>query len=417
MAVPAHDERDFEFAKKYSLPVKDVVIPLRIDKVNPPIAGKKVVERKTIHAVIRNPKSNKILCLKWKKHPWTGFIVGGVDDGEDIVKAAKREVREETGYKNLKFIKTSGAPTRGEYFAAHKDENRVAYSTAVYFELIDEERDDITNEESEKYEIVWLTEEEIQKGPFTCAEVDVWFKRLFGKENAYTENGVLMNSGKFDGIENKKAGEEITKEFGKKAITYKIKDWVFSRQRYWGEPIPLIHCEKCGVVSIPEKDLPVTLPEVKHYEPTGTGESPLANISEWVNVKCPKCGGSAKRETNTMPQWAGSCWYHLRYMDPHNDEAFVDPTKEKYWAPVDMYVGGTEHATRHLIYSRFWHKFLFDIGVVSTSEPFSHLKNQGLIMGNDGRKMSKRFGNVINPDDIVRDFGADSLRVYIAFMG
>jgi len=209
--------------------------------------------------------------------------------------------------------------------------------------------------------------------------------------------------------------EETNNGVGK--INYKIKDWVFSRQRYWGEPIPLVHCEKCGVVPVPESELPLLLPDVKSYEPTGTGESPLAAISEWVNTKCPECGGKAKRETNTMPQWGGSCWYYLRYIDPNNDEVLVDKEKEKYWSPVDFYVGGAEHATRHLIYARFWHKFLFDIGVVNYEEPFIKLQHVGLIMGEDGRKMSKRWGNVINPDDIAEKYGADSLRVYEMFMG
>ena len=200
-------------------------------------------------------------------------------------------------------------------------------------------------------------------------------------------------------------------------ISYNLRDWVFSRQRYWGEPIPLVHCESCGVVPVPENELPVQLPKVKNYEPTDTGESPLALIEKWVHVKCPKCKGEAKRETNTMPQWAGSCWYYLRYTDPKNKTAFADKQKEKYWAPVDLYVGGMEHATRHLIYARFWHKFLFDYGFVSRSEPFQRLVNQGLIMASDGRKMSKRWGNVINPDDIIKVYGADTLRVYEMFMG
>ena len=214
--------------------------------------------------------------------------------------------------------------------------------------------------------------------------------------------------------EYQKAGFE---DFGKKVVKYKLRDWVFSRQRYWGEPIPVIHCEKDGVVPVPEKDLPVRLPEVEHYEPTGTGESPLANITEWVNTTCPKCGGPGKRETNTMPQWAGSCWYYLRYIDPKNNARMVAPDKEKYWMPVDLYVGGAEHATRHLIYARFWHKFLYDIGAVSTLEPFTELHSVGLIIAEDGRKMSKRYGNVINPDDIVEKNGADTLRVYEMFMG
>lgn len=200
-------------------------------------------------------------------------------------------------------------------------------------------------------------------------------------------------------------------------ITYRIRDWVFSRQRYWGEPIPIVHCEKCGVVPVPEKDLPITLPNVKNYEPTDNGESPLVNITSWVNTKCPKCKGDAKRETNTMPSWAGSSWYYLRYIDPKNKKTLVDKKKDKYWSPVDLYVGGMEHATRHLIYARFWHKFLYDIKVVNYKEPFKRLVNQGLIMASDGRKMSKRWGNVINPDDIVEQFGADTLRVYEMFMG
>ncbi|MEX0913178.1 MAG: class I tRNA ligase family protein, partial [Candidatus Paceibacterota bacterium] len=185
---------------------------------------------------------------------------------------------------------------------------------------------------------------------------------------------------------------------------------------YWGEPIPVIHCEKCGVVPVPYEQLPVTLPEVEHYEPTGTGESPLAAIDEWVNVACPKCEGAAKRETNTMPQWAGSSWYYLRFIDPANNDALIDPKKEKKWAPVDVYVGG-DHAVRHLIYARFWHKFLYDIGVVHTIEPFMRLEFLGFILAEDGRKMSKRWGNVINPDDIVKQNGADAMRVYEMFMG
>ena len=202
-------------------------------------------------------------------------------------------------------------------------------------------------------------------------------------------------------------------------VSYNLKDWIFSRQRYWGEPIPIIHCASCGIVTVPEKDLPVLLPEVENYEPSGTGESPLANIADWVNTKCPKCEGDAKRETNTMPQWAGSSWYYLRYIDPKNNLACVDKDKEKYFmAPsgVDVYVGG-DHATRHLIYARFWHKFLFDIGVVSTEEPFPRLEFLGFILASDGRKMSKRWGNVINPDEMVERFGADAFRLYEMFIG
>jgi len=235
----------------------------------------------------------------------------------------------------------------------------------------------------------------------------------------FLEKGKLINSEDFNNLSSEEASKKIVKKIkGKFTHTYKLKDWVFSRQRYWGEPIPLIHCGDCGVVPVPESDLPVKLPQVKSYAPTGTGESPLADIKTWVNTTCPECGGKAKRETNTMPQWAGSSWYYLRYMDPDNNEALVDPKKEKYWAPVDVYVGGTEHATRHLIYARFWHKFLYDIKVVSTPEPFARIgKSLGLILGADGRKMSKRWGNVVNPDEVVGLYGADTLRVYEMFMG
>jgi leucyl-tRNA synthetase len=237
-------------------------------------------------------------------------------------------------------------------------------------------------------------------------------------ETAYIGDGVMVNAGELDGLPNHIAKDRaIEMVNGKKKINYKLRDWIFSRQRYWGEPIPVIKCEKCGVVPVPDEELPVLLPKVKNYQPTGEAESPLAAIKKWVNVKCPTCGGPAKRETNTMPQWAGSCWYYLRYLDTQNREAMVDKAKEKYWMPVDVYIGGVEHAVLHLLYARFWHKVLFDLGFVSTKEPFQKLVNQGLILGPDGQKMSKSRGNVINPDLMVEKFGADSLRLYEMFMG
>ena len=237
------------------------------------------------------------------------------------------------------------------------------------------------------------------------------------EELPFSHAGELVNSDKFDGLNSEEAKKAITEKVnGRPTATYKIRDWVFSRQRYWGEPIPIVHCEKCGPVPVPEEELPLLLPEVEHYEPAGDGRSPLANIEDWVNTPCPKCGGEGKRETNTMPQWAGSSWYYLRFMDPDNDKELVSKDNEKYWAPVDVYVGG-DHAVRHLIYARFWHKFLYDIGVVSTIEPFQRLEFLGFILAEDGRKMSKRWGNVINPDDIVKQVGADTMRVYEMFMG
>lgn len=239
---------------------------------------------------------------------------------------------------------------------------------------------------------------------------------------AIEAEGVSMNSGEFDGLKTADFFEKIIKwleknNCGKFAINYKLRDWVFSRQRYWGEPIPLLHCKKCGVQAVPEKELPVTLPAVEKYEPTGTGESPLVNIEEWVNTTCPKCGGKASRETNTMPQWAGSSWYWLRYIDPNNDKALASKEKLKACLPVDLYIGGAEHAVLHLLYARFWNMVLFDLGVVPYEEPFVKLVNQGMILGEGGVKMSKSRGNVVNPDEIVQEFGADTLRLYEMFMG
>ena len=243
-------------------------------------------------------------------------------------------------------------------------------------------------------------------------------------EYAYCKDpeAIMAEPSEFEGRKWGEAREDIIdylveNGFAERRVNYKLRDWVFSRQRYWGEPIPIIHCEKCGAVPVPEKDLPVVLPEVESYEPTGTGESPLAGITEWVNTKCPKCNSEGKRETNTMPQWAGSSWYYLRYIDNKNQSELVEKNKEKYWSPVDLYVGGAEHATRHLIYARFWHKFLFDIEVVNYKEPFTKLQHVGLIKAEDGRKMSKRWGNVVNPDDVIENVGADTLRVYEMFMG
>ena len=244
------------------------------------------------------------------------------------------------------------------------------------------------------------------------------------EKEAFTDcaSGVMVNSGFLTGMSVDEAKEAIKKWLeengkGKTKVNFKLRDWVFSRQRYWGEPIPLVNCEKCGWVAIPEDQLPLELPNVDSYEPTENGESPLAPMTDWVNTTCPCCGGPAKRETDTMPQWAGSSWYFLRYCDPHNDEALASKEALEYWTPVDWYNGGMEHTTLHLLYSRFWHKFLYDIGVVPTKEPYQKRTSHGMILGENGEKMSKSRGNVVNPDDIVNEYGADTMRLYEMFIG
>jgi leucyl-tRNA synthetase/predicted alpha/beta hydrolase family esterase len=768
-------------------------IPRVVDSKNPPKNGLPMVARRTIHALVRDPRTKKFLCLNWKKHPWTTFVVGGVEGTENVVEAALREIKEETGYTSVTFIRELGGPVQSEYFAAHKNENRLALTTGLLFELTADTQVAVSEQERAKHDIEWLSEDELTAERMTCAELPLWLERIKNKDagkikplldwpesikqsqrnwigrsegvdltlkvkdldvevtmydsipqtfaaqtftviapehplvealvkgteyekkvldfvasikekkarkefdhfkdmegvftgryveypptgrllpiwvasyalvdygsgivncSAHDErdfvfakkygielhpvlfpadkklaekvaktevfyrepNGILKEPSMFEGRRWDEARKDIIdylvkQGWAKRSVNYKLRDWVFSRQRYWGEPIPVVHCEQCktrkallihgfeghggnhwfnwikkqleskgirvftptmstsahptvatwreeleplvkdfgpndliighslgsnaalqvvqaekknrghvflvasaighprsqehwkklrrewkgsdidalekfwqtkidfkkvikntssvtiirskdddvipkdthenlppsfiqhewdgyghfdtkepipelldiirakisdGVVAVPEKDLPVKLPKVSSYEPTGTGDSPLAGIESWVNTKCPECKGPARRETNTMPQWAGSSWYYLRFIDPQNKKNFVDPKKEKYWSPVDFYVGGAEHATRHLIYARFWHKFLYDEGYVTREEPFSRLQHVGLIAGTDGRKMSKRFGNVINPDDIVKTYGADTLRVYEMFMG
>ncbi|MDP3723108.1 MAG: leucine--tRNA ligase [Candidatus Omnitrophota bacterium] len=245
---------------------------------------------------------------------------------------------------------------------------------------------------------------------------------LAGMTEAFVEPGRMHDSGPFTGLPSEEGKGKVVewltaRGMGARAVTYKLRDWLFSRQRYWGEPIPILHCATCGIVPLPESALPVTLPEMADFKPTGGAEPPLAKATAWVHTACPRCRGSAQRETNTMPQWAGSCWYYLRYLDPQNDRAAWDPAKERYWMPVDLYVGGAEHAVLHLLYARFWHKVLYDLRLVSSPEPFTKLVNQGLILGEDGEKMSKSRGNVVNPDDVIDQHGVDALRLYEMFMG
>ncbi len=426
MAVPAHDERDFEFAKKYKLPIKQVIAP-DLDSY------KKTI--KTLEALKKlRQEARKEGIEFWLLGGLAGAFHAGIiyrehDDLDIIVKDEEQYQKIGgfllgLGYKKIREKKVSEKLTNTIY----RNDEGMEIDIGPYINQWDLKDKDFETDlkrlnESEALvlsKIFQIHLKEILRKNRIEEKDRIDLEYLKGK--VFIEDGFLVNSGKYSGHPSAEAREKMTewlekKKIGGKKVNYKMRDWVFSRQRYWGEPIPIIHCEKCGTVGVPEKNLPVELPKVEKYEPTETGEGPLAGIKKWVDVKCPKCGGPGKRETNTMPQWAGSSWYHLRYIDPKNDKELVGKEKEKKWMPVDLYVGGAEHATRHLLYARFWHKFLYDIGSVSTKEPFEKLVHVGLIQGEDGRKMSKRWGNVINPDDVISEFGADSIRLYEMFMG
>lgn len=424
MAVPAHDERDYAFAEKYRLPIKEVVLPHRIDENNPPKEDKETVERQAVHGIVYDPKTDKYLCVQWKKFPWTAFVVGGVEaeDEGDVIAAAKREIHEETGYKNIKFVRVLGNQVVSEYYAAHKDLNRKAFVNAVLFELIDDEKDTPSDEEQATQTPVWLSRSEITKDRMTCAELDLWMDRIDFKTPIHTGEGLLINSGSFDGMSSSDAREEIVawlekQGTGRSKTTYKMRDWLISRQRYWGAPIPIVHCKEHGAVAIPEDQLPVLLPEIKDYAPKGDGKSALASATDWVNTTCPKCGKPAKRETDTMDGYACSSWYLLRYADPNNSKQAWDPKKVNYWAPVDYYVGG-DHAVAHLLYVRFWTHVFHEMGLTDFKEPIKKLVYHGYINAEDGSKMSKSKGNVIDPLDVIdQGYGADALRTYVLFMG
>jgi leucyl-tRNA synthetase len=398
MAVPAHDERDFAFAKKFNIEIRDVVRP----KTSAEVAGTGIfLRRKDGQLVLQ--KRDKFAPSSPEKISTFG---GTTEPGETQLETLQRELLEELEFDLSPYLE------QVRFLKYHASDLHPGKVEAMYIlENVDDSA--FVLHEGEKIVTVHSLDDiaDSDKSLFIQSVTDQTL------ESIQSAAGVLVNSKNCDGLDSEQAKTVIVEKVGgQMTSTYKIRDWVFSRQRYWGEPIPIIHCEQCGPVTVPEDQLPVTLPEVENYEPAGDGQSPLANIDEWVNTTCPKCGEAGKRETNTMPQWAGSSWYYLRYMDPKNSDALVSKENEAYWSPVDVYVGG-DHAVRHLIYARFWHKFLYDIDVVSTIEPFQRLEFLGFILAEDGRKMSKRWGNVINPNDIVELVGADTMRVYEMFMG
>jgi len=417
MAVPAHDERDFEFAKKFGLPIRQVIEPTFNQTTEPGNIrdGEPFDHREAIIAVVKHWSEDKYIALKWKQVAWGTFIIGGIEENQTHEEAAKMELKEETGFLNATFVKDFGV-VHGKFYHVPKKVNRNAHAHMVYLELQDGGQEAVSADEQTKHEVLWLTKDELKK--FLTPDTHQYFlKVLFDGVGPYTDEGTLTQSGEFDRLESTEAKKAITKKFGRPKKTYRLRDWGVSRQRYWGVPIPIVHCEECGAVPVPDKDLPVKLPEIKDYLPTGDGKSPLAKAAKWVNVKCPKCKGKAMRETDTLDTFVDSSWYFLRYADPKNKKQFADKEKQRIWMPVDLYSGGAEHTTMHLLYSRFWHKALYDLKLVNEEEPYTKRMNRGLILGPDGQKMSKSKGNVIDPDAVVARLGADTVRLYLAFIG
>ena len=413
MAVPAHDGRDYDFAKKFGIDIIQVL------EEETGISHSDEAKKKSIVAIVYDEKQDKYLTINWGKNGGRLFVGGTMKENESALDCAIREIQEETGYTDISLVRDS-FKINHHYYAYNKDKYFNIEATPLLFKLNSDKKVNQNLDDDENFQVEWVSKDVISK-----EIVDELHKKSFEytiNETAMVGDGVHINSDGLDGLHKEDAISKIIsyleeKGIGRKKTNYKLQDWIFTRQRFWGEPIPLIYCDDCGWVPVPDEDLPVLLPNVAEYEPTDDGESPLARIDEFVNTTCPHCGKPAKRETDTMPNWAGSSWYWLRYMDPHNDKEFASREALEYWGKVDWYNGGMEHATRHLLYARFWNQFLYNIGLVPNKEPFKVRASHGMILGEGGVKMSKSLGNVINPDDIVKVYGADSLRTYEMFIG
>ncbi|HYE23202.1 MAG TPA: class I tRNA ligase family protein [Candidatus Paceibacterota bacterium] len=416
MAVPAHDERDFEFAKLHGLPVRQVVAPRVTDNTNPPQEGKEEVGRDVTLSIVHNPATNRYLTLDWKEQPWVTFITGGMDEGEEALATALREIKEETGYTDLELVRYLGQ-TQSEFYAAHKGVNRVARNRCFLFSLKSEARTEVAAEEEATHEVVWRTKEEIEALHMQHAEFDYLWKRIHEGDSAFTESGALIDSGAFSGRDSEEAKWDIVEAIGGERTTnYRLRDWLVSRQRYWGCPIPVVYDPDGKPHSVSPDHLPWMLPTDVDFSLSSDG-SPLRTSKELKERVERLYGEGWTPEYDTLDTFVDSSWYFYRYLDPKDENDFSDAGLMRQWLPVDRYSGGSEHTTMHLLYSRFFHKALYDLALVPHDEPFNERNNRGIILGPDGQKMSKSKGNVVNPDEFVERYGADAVRLYLSFIG
>ncbi len=411
MAVPAHDERDYEFAQKFDIPVIQVLE----EETGTPHENE--FTKNSIVAIVYDKENDKYLTINWHDKGGRLFIGGTIKEGEEPLDCALREVEEETGYNDLKLVHET-FKIKHHYYAFNKDKYFQIECTGFLFELNSNSNSNQNLDEDEVFDVEWVSKEVVEK-----EIMDELHKKTYEytlSRGAMTGDGIHVNSEFLDGLNKQEAIDKMISwleenKLGSKQVNYRLRDWIFARQRYWGEPIPVVHYEDGTSEALEDSKLPLVLPELEDYKAQG-GKAPLENATDWVNIQYK--GKQAKRETSTMPGSAGSSWYFLRYIDPDNDEALADPKLIEHWMPVDLYVGGPEHAVGHLLYSRMWNNYLYDKGIVSVKEPFQKLVHQGMILGSNGIKMGKRFPEYcINPNDIVRDYGADTLRLYEMFMG
>jgi leucyl-tRNA synthetase len=417
MAVPSHDERDFEFAQKFDLPMTQVVEPLFIKKDGEDSLheDEPLVKREAVACVVKHWKEDKYLCLKWRAVDWAGFVTGGIDEGETIEEAGKREIAEETGYKNARFVRDLGTSINVQFYHALKRQNRWAHFHGAYFELENDERDEVSEDEKNIADVLWLSPAEVAN-ILKVQDMKYIWAQVHGTDCSYTGDGILINSGEFSGRNNREAMWDIVAVIGGERVTqYRLRDWLVSRQRYWGCPIPIVYDPEGKPHLVPAEHLPWLLPTDVDFKPTG--KSPLATSAE-LHERVEKIFGEGwTPEYDTLDTFVDSSWYYLRYLDPHATADFSDQKLMKKWMPVNRYSGGSEHTTMHLLYARFFNKALHDLALVPTSEPFNERFNRGIILGPDGAKMSKSKGNVVNPDEFVSKYGADAVRMYLAFIG